>query len=146
MKNDISHIVFDYTETIADAIRDISKKIKCDLDEVFFVNQGSGDITIVCENDKKKLLAPVLDQAAEIQDKTAVIRIRDLVVEGVTPGIDVPGLYAFFIGKLARNGINILELISTRTQLTLVVDEEYLSLAYAVLNESIRDFRSKENV
>ena len=146
MKNDISHIVFDYTEAIADAIGAVSRKIRGDPDEVFFVNQGSGDFIIVCEHDKKKLFAPILSQAAEIQDKTAVIRIRDLRVEGVTPGMDVPGLYAFFIGQLARNGINILELISTRTQLTLVLDEEDLSLAYAVLNESIRDFRSKEGI
>jgi hypothetical protein len=69
-----------------------------------------------------------------------------LKVDGVTAGIDVPGLYAFFIGQLARDGINILELISTRTQLTLVLDEEDLSPAYSVLNESIRDFRSKETI
>jgi serine/threonine protein kinase len=144
MKNDISHIVFDYSEAVADAIGGVSRKIRCDTDEVFFVNQGCGEITIVCENDKKKMFGPILAQAAEIQDRTAVVRIRDLRVEGVTPGMDVPGLYAFFIGQLAMNGVNILELISTRTQLTLLVDEEDLSLAFSVLNEAIRDFRGRE--
>ncbi len=144
IKNDIAYVSFNTSDKIVNALNEIAQKIPRDSDEILFINQGSGEITLVFENDKEALFKNIISEAIEIQKKAAVVRILESKVKGVKAGIEVPGLYAFFINQISKNNINILDIISTRSQLTLVVDEEDLTLAYSALNACIKYFRSKE--
>jgi len=121
IKNDIIHITFKRSDNILNLMNNLSKKIQQDSDEIFNINQGGGEITIVCEANKERLFDHLLIEALEIRRKTAVIRIQEAKLKGIKPSIDVPGLYAFFISLISNNNINILDLISTRTQLTFIV-------------------------
>ena len=143
IKNDIIHITFKRSDKILNLMNDLSKRIPEDSDEIFNINQGGGEITIVCENSKESLFKHLLPEAIEIKRKTAIIRIQEAKEREIQPSIDVPGLYAFFIGLISNNNINILDLISTRTQLTVIVDEDELMKAYLILNNSIKYFRNK---
>jgi hypothetical protein len=143
IKNDIIHITFKRSDKILNLMNDLSKRIPEDSDEIFNINQGGGEITIVCETSKESLFKHLLPEAIEIKRKTAIIRIQEAKEREIQPSIDVPGLYAFFIGLISNNNINILDLISTRTQLTVIVDEDDLMKAYLILNNSIKYFRNK---
>jgi len=144
IRNNISHITFNRSDKIIDTINDIAKKMPGGSDEVFSVNQASGQIIVVCESDNETWFKNILPEAAEIRRKAAVIKVGHSKSERGTPGIDVPGLYAFFINRLSQDDINILEITSARTQLTILVDEEDLTRAYTALNECIKYFRSKQ--
>jgi hypothetical protein len=143
IKNDIIHITFKRSDNILNLMNDLSKRIPEDSDEIFNINQGGGEITIVCEASKESLLKHLLPEAIEIRRKTAIIRIQEAKEREIRPSIEVPGLYAFFIGLISNNNINILDLISTRTQLTVIIDEDDLMNAYLILNNSIKYFRNK---
>jgi len=143
IKNDIIHITFKRSDNILNLMNDLSKRIPEDSDEIFNINQGGGEITIVCEASKESLLKHLLSEAIEIRRKTAIIRIQEAKEREIRPSIEVPGLYAFFIGLISNNNINILDLISTRTQLTVIIDEDDLMNAYLILNNSIKYFRNK---
>jgi hypothetical protein len=145
IKNDIIHITFKRSDKILNLMNDLSKRIPEDSDEIFNINQGGGEITIVCEASKESLFKHLLPEAIEIRKKTAIIRIQEAKEREIQPSIDVPGLYAFFIGLIANNNINILDLISTRTQLTVIVCEDDLMKAYLILNNSIKYFRNKNS-
>jgi serine/threonine protein kinase len=145
-KNDICHATFCTSDRIVNAISDVARGIPHDSDEVFFVNQGAGEITVIFEVDREALFEGILSEALELRKKAAVMRIRESRTEAVRPGIDVPGLYAYFITRLAENGINLLDIVSTRAQLTLVIDEEDLTRAYTILSGSIRHYRSEHIV
>lgn len=145
IKNDIVHVTFNTSDKIVNALNEIAQKIPRDSDEILFINQGGGEITLVFENDKEALFKNILSQAIEIRKKTAVVRILESKVGGVKASINVPGLYAFFINQVSKNNINILDIISTKSQLTLVIDEEDLTLTYSILNACTKYFRSKEN-
>ena len=142
-KNDICHATFCTSDGIVNAISDVARGIPHDSDEVFFVNQGAGEITVIFEVDRVALFEGILSEALEVRKKAAVMRIRESRTEGLRPGIDVPGLYAYFMTRLAENGINLLDIVSTRAQLTLVIDEEDLTRAYSILSGSIRHYRSE---
>ena len=45
-----------------------------------------------------------------------------------------PGIFYFFLKSLAWEGINILEIVSTQSELTLVVDNKDVNRTYFVLN------------
>ncbi|MGB6000750.1 MAG: ACT domain-containing protein [Thermoanaerobaculia bacterium] len=144
IKNDIIHASFNRSDQIVTAINDTVGKIPADSDEVLFVNQGSGELTVICESDRETLFKDVFPEAVELRRRTAVLRIRESKGQEATAAIDVPGLYAFFINQLSKNNINLLDIISTRSQITLVIDEDDLTRAYSALNECIRHCRGRE--
>jgi hypothetical protein len=143
VKNDIIQITFKRSDKIVNLMNDLSKRIPENSDEIFNINQGGGEITIVCESSKESLFKHLLPEAIEIRRKTAIIRIQEAKERKIRPSIEVPGLFAFFIGSISNNNINILDLISTRTQLSVLVDEDDLMKAYLILNNSIKYFRNK---
>ncbi len=143
VKNDILHITFKRSDKILNLINDLSKRIPEESDEIFNINQGGREIIIVCESGNEKLLRHLLPEASEILRKAAIIRMQEAKGREIRPSIEVPGLYAFFIGLISDNNINILDLISTRTQLTVIIQEDDLMNAYTILNNSIKHFRNK---
>jgi serine/threonine protein kinase len=143
MKNGISYLSFQTSDEVVDAINDIARRIPRDSDEVFFVNQGGGEITIICEAEKEKLLDTVRYRAVDYRPGVGILRIQEPREPDIAPGIEVPGLYAYFINELADNGINILDMVSTRTQLTVIVADGDLTSAFSVLSERIRQHRSE---
>jgi serine/threonine protein kinase len=146
IKNDIIHATFDRSESVVLAINEITSKLLWDSDEIFFVNQGGGEITCIFDREKDELFHKILSRAKEVREKVAVIRIQEPKGKQFSPGINVPGLYAFFIHEVSQMGVNLLDILSTGSQLTLVLAEEDLIKAYSALSDSIKYFRSTANV
>jgi hypothetical protein len=73
IKNDIIQITFKRSDKIVNLMNDLSKMIPEDSDEIFNINQGGGEITIVCESSKESLFKHLLPEAIEIRRKTAII-------------------------------------------------------------------------
>ena len=142
MKNDVVHATFPRNEKIVSAINEISKKIRWDADELLLINQGSGEITLIL--DKKNIaLVKGISKDAIIRAQAAIISIGEAKIPGPT-SIEVPGLYSYFLTQLASHGINILEVVSTPSQLTLVVIEKDLIKSYEVLDGCIKHYRTIE--
>ncbi len=143
IKDDIVHVTFARTDRIAAAINEITKNIPWDPDEVFFINQGGGEITIILDREKKPLFQGILAEAIEVREKAAVIRIREPKADDIVPGVDSPGMFAYLINQVSRSRINIWDVISTLSTLTLVVAEEDLTRAYSALSDCIQHLRKK---
>jgi serine/threonine protein kinase len=144
IKDDIVHVTFSRTDRLVTAIDEITKNIPWDPEQILFINQGGGEITLILDREKKALFQDILPQAIEIREKVAVIRIREPKAEDIVPGVDVPGLYGYFIDQMSKIPINILDIISTRSTLTLVIAEEDLMRAYSALSDCIQYFRKKD--
>jgi serine/threonine protein kinase len=142
IKNDIIHATFDRSERVVSAINEITSKLLWESDEIFFVNQGGGEITCIFDREKDVLFHNILSRAREIREKVAVIRIQEPKGKEFSLCINVPGLYAFFINEVSQTGVNLLDILSTGSQLTLVLAEEDLIKAYSALSDSIKYFRS----
>ena len=142
LKNDIVHVTFYRNNSIVNEINEISKKIRWDLDEVLFINQGSGEITLVFDKKNKHLFGKILANAVEVRENSAILSIKEGKIKGLTPSIEVPGLYAYFLNQISKNGLNILDVISTRSQITFVINEKDLIKSYEVINNCIKHFRT----
>ena len=137
-KNDIIHATFKRNQNVVNQISKISGKIKWDDDEIFFVNQGSEEITVILDKKNKNLLEDCKQYAAEYTKNLAILSLKESFQ---MEGRDIPGLYSYFINQISRNGINIIEIVSTLSQLTFVVRENDIIKAYEVINEKIKYFR-----
>ena len=143
LKNDIVHVTFYRNNTIVNEINEISKKIRWDLDEILFINQGSGEITLVFDKKNKHLFRKILSNAVEVRENSAILSIKEGKIKELTPSIEVPGLYAYFMNQISKNGLNVLDVVSTRSQITFVINEKDLIKSYEVINNCIKHFRKK---
>lgn len=137
-KNDIIHVTFKRNQNVVNQISKISSKIKWDNEEIFFVNQGSGEITVILDKKNKQLLEECKQYTVEYTKNLAILSLKESFQ---MEGRDIPGLYAYFINQISRNGINLIEIVSTLSQLTFVVSENDIIKAYELINAKIKYFR-----
>lgn len=142
-KNDIVHMTFRRSDFMLNKVAEVSKKINWNQEDIFFVNQGSGEVTIIIDEKNKSLFKDGKKYLIEKTGDLSLISIRESFEKGLEKSINVPGIYAYFISQLSRNSINIIEIISTLSQLTFILKSNDLIRAYRILNNSVRYFRNK---
>jgi hypothetical protein len=140
-KNDVIHLTFRRDDAILAKILDVSKKIKWNEGETFFFNQGLGEVTIIIDQKYRKLFDDCRKFLIEDSKDLCIISIKENMEDNEKKSIDVPGVYSYFIGQLSRKSVNIIEIVSTYTQLSLILKSEDLLRAYSILEDSIRYFR-----
>ena len=98
-------------------------------DDIFFVNHGTNEVTVVIDRKNKKLIKGKI--ILEKQN-LAIVILRSTLELSQKSYRQVPGYVNFFLNNIAREGINIEDIISTYSQVTLVVEEKYLSKVYDI--------------
>jgi aspartokinase len=92
------------------------------------------EIAILLDNKNKKYLKKI--EPVHIEENLAMITLK-------TPPemVEVVGFVYYLLGLLSNEGINLIDLISTFTELNFVVKEEDGAETYNVLYSSIKDAR-----
>lgn len=129
IRDNIIHITMERNETNMKKINEISKKISWDKDEICLINQGSGEITVIADQKNHKLFE------GEIKKNLALLTVKESINE--VKGIDVPGLYSYFISQLSKNTVNILEIVSTSSQVSFLIEEKDLTKSYEILKRCV---------
>jgi aspartokinase len=125
VRDNVVHMTAERTQANMVKIQEASKKIKWDKDEICLINQGAGEITVIVDKKHMVLLE------GEIKKNLALLTVKESDYE--VKGIDVPGLYAYFISNLSKKFVNILEIISTSSQVSFLIEEKDLTKAYEIL-------------
>ena len=146
MTGGISYFVFKRSDDVVKVVSDIAKFFPRGSDEEFHINQGGGEITIVCDADHEHLVAGMRHQAVDYRHPVGVLRVRETGDETLPRGLDVPGLYAYFMGVLADEGVNVLDVISAGREMALVLAEKDLTVAFTLLTERIKECRRSSGI
>jgi hypothetical protein len=101
-------------------------------DDVFFVNQGAGEITVIIDqnNESKVKGKPLLHRK-----NLALVSIKDTLVHQHGNYRVTPGFVAIFLSSISREGINIEDLITTYSQVSFLVDEKDLMKVYQICSK-----------
>lgn len=142
-KNDVIHLTFKRNDAVLQRVNEISKKINWDNEEIFFVNQGSGEVTIILDKKNKHLLDNCKEYEIETTKDLTIVSVKETLEKNKERSIDVPGIYAYLVNQLARRSINIISVISTYTQITFAFKTKEFVKAYETLQECINYFRDK---
>lgn len=99
------------------------------------LTQGISEITLIAESDIAKIFYEKLKNLPSIYHK------KNLV--GITVGFDIdfmtiPNLFYSLIKRLAIKNINIIEIISTASELTFVLEKHNLQIALDQLQKSLQ--------
>ncbi len=97
--------------------------------DLFCVNQGSDEVTVIIDT---KNVEWVRGKPIFRKDDLAAISLKDTKIGKPANYRVTPGFISAFLWNISREGINVEDIISTYSQVTLVVDEKDLQRAFTI--------------
>jgi len=130
VRSRITYYTFKNSETIVDRQADLLKKIKGKKDTFFAFSQGVYETTIILSDSEHDDVDSIFKNESLIQETKG---LSSLTIKLPSENADVSGIYYFILKKIAWEGINILDIISTMHEFTIIVDDDSIDRAFTIL-------------
>lgn len=130
VRSGLSDYTFAYSDNLTIKQTKLLKRLHENKDIFCTFSQGVSERTIIISTDFKAEMDRIFrgEKVLAIKENLSSITIR-LPKENV----ETPGVYYFIMKKLAWEGINIVEVISTTNEFTIVVNDEDVDQTFSVL-------------
>jgi hypothetical protein len=115
-------------------INKIEKNIGAGFDRFFTITLSTGEITIIADQTLKVMIMKVLAEAKFISKFTG---LNGITVKFSQSYLSVPNTIYSLTKKLAASNVNIIEIVSTATELTYLVAAAETELAVRALNNFV---------
>ena len=126
--------LIDYSFKVSDTLLSCQAKFLSEIDnpQLFFYTSSRGvtESNIIISNEMKAKMETYFEKEILIKktDNLSSISIK-LPVENIS----IPGVYYFIFQKMSWEGINIIEVISTSNEFTIVVDDQNVNDAFKII-------------
>jgi len=134
VRSNITEFTFRNSDTILQCQVRLLQRIRGEVDQFITCTQGVHEMTVMVHADYESVVEKVF------QDEKRVSRLRNLAALGIhlTPKVvEVPGVYYAILKQLTWSGINVVEVVSTMTELTLVLEKKNVDKAFLVLKKHL---------
>ena len=101
-------------------------------DDVFYINQGANEVTIILDKKNKHLIK---GQPVFHKDNLALVSLKDCLINTEANYRITPGFIHMFLSNISKEGINVEDIISTYSQVTVVIEEKYVSRVFKICND-----------
>ena len=126
--------LIDYSFKVSDSLLSCQAKFLSEIDNpqlIFYTSsRGVTESNIIISNEMKEKMEAYFEKEILIKktDNLSSISIK-LPVENIS----IPGIYYFIFQKMSWEGINIIEVISTSNEFTIVVDDQNVNDAFKII-------------
>jgi hypothetical protein len=127
-------MTFERTESTSNRIRSLYPKLTENSKAFFTQTEGLSEITIVCEAKIAAEFRRELKSCKKIYDKRELVGIS---IKFDLKYLDVPNTLFELYKKLAFKKVNIIEIISTATELTFLISKEELVVALDAFQKNL---------
>lgn len=130
VRSNLMEITFANSTTLPDKQRQLLNTLADKKDIFCTFSEGVRETTFIASNSAQNVMKKIF--ASEI----ALARIDDLssiTIRLPKENVEIPGLYYQILKRLAWENINIIEIISTNTELTIIFRTEDIDKAFSVL-------------
>lgn len=134
VQSNLEGITYERSAEIASKIRKVYNLINVDDHTFLTVTQGINEITIVAESQVAQIFRSKLEGAHKIYDKANLVGITAKFKVG---NLEIPNLIHTLTRRLAYKAVNIIEVVSTATELTYIIDRKDLEVALNQLQKDI---------
>ncbi|MCL5010138.1 MAG: hypothetical protein M1289_00860 [Patescibacteria group bacterium] len=107
--------------------------------QFFALSEGFSETTLIMSGALKSKMKKMLGRETVLVEKT---NLASVTIQLPKNAIDTPGMTYFFLKSLAWEEINIVELISTSFELTLIFAEKDINAAFHILKSLFRPPRT----
>jgi len=132
VRSDLRDYTYANSETLMDSVRMLIGCMGREKELFVTVSRGIYETTIIVSRAAEKMVAENFKHEKLIVEKNNLSSITIRLPKNNT---EISGIYYFILKKIAWAGINIVEVISTTNEFTLVVSEEYVHQALGILIE-----------
>lgn len=124
----------DFTYANSDSLRakqvDLMRAINKEKDYFLTVCRGINETTLIAS----KTIAPSVQQLFSDETvKSHTSNLASVTIKLPAKNVEISGIYYYILKHLAWEGINIVEIVSTTNEFTIVVSSEVVDLAFSVL-------------
>lgn len=134
VQSNLEGITYERSAEIASKIRKVYNLINVDDHTFLTVTQGINEITIVAESQVAQIFRSELEGAHKIYDKANLVGITAKFKVG---NLEIPNLIYTLTRRLAYKAVNIIEVVSTATELTYIIERKDLEVALSQLQKDI---------
>lgn len=130
VRSKITYFTFENSETIIDKQAELLKGLKGKKDTFFAFSQGVYETTIILSDSEKNGVESIFATETLVQ---ATKGLSSITIKLPRENADTSGIYYFILKKIAWEGINILDIISTTHEFTIIVNDESVDRAFSIL-------------
>jgi aspartokinase len=132
VRSNITEFTFQNSDTILQCQARLLEKIRGHGDHFVTCSQGVHEMTIMVHADLERVVEKVF------HSERRVSRLTHLAAVGIhlTPKVvSIPGVYYAILRQLTWSDINVVEVVSTMTELTLILEKKHVDKAFLVLKQ-----------
>jgi hypothetical protein len=130
VRSKITYYTFANSDTIIDKQTDLLNLLKDRKDTFFTFTQGVYETTIILSNSQHAEVDHIFKDETLVQETSG---LSSITIKLPSENADVSGIYYFILKKIAWEGINILDMISTMHEFTIIVDDQSIDRAFSIL-------------
>jgi aspartokinase len=134
LQTNLEGVTYERSEEVSKRIQAIYNEIKVDNKTYITITQGINEITIIAENSVIDIFRQKLKNYRTIYDISEIVGIT---VKFGLKYMSIPNLFYLLIRKLALKNINIVEIVSTATELTFIINKVNLQSALEQLQKGL---------
>jgi aspartokinase len=134
VRSNITEFTFRNSDTILQRQVRLLQTIRGEGDHFITCTQGVHEMTVMVHADYESVVERIF------HDEKRVSKVRNLAALGIhlTPKVvEVPGVYYAILKQLTWSGINVVEVVSTMTELTLLLEKKNVERAFVVLKKHL---------
>jgi aspartokinase len=127
-------VSYERSERVSEQIRQIYHQVKAGTKTFLTVTQGINEITIVAETEVARMFRAKLDGTPRVYLKEGLVGIT---AKFAPYHLETPNLIYSLVRRLAYKNVNLVEIVSTATELTFIIDKRDLATALEQLQKDI---------
>ncbi|MCB9360214.1 MAG: aspartate kinase [Flavobacteriales bacterium] len=130
VRSKITYYTFNNSETLIEKQAILLNTLKNKKDIFFAFSQGVYETSIILSDSDFDGFDEIFKQETLVQKTNG---LSSLTIKLPSENADVSGIYYFILKKIAWEGINILDIISTMHEFTIIVDDDSIDRAFTIL-------------
>jgi aspartokinase len=134
VRSNITEFTFRNSDTILQCQVRLLQSIRGEGDHFITCTQGVHEMTVMVHTDYESVVEKIF------HEERRVSKVKNLAALGIhlTPKVvEVPGVYYAILKQLTWSGINVVEVVSTMTELTLLLEKKNVEQAFVVLKKHL---------
>lgn len=120
VQTNLAGITFERSEEISEKIRALYQEVQVNNKMYLTITQGINEITIIGEQSIIEVFRKKLERYKPIYDISNIVGIN---IKFGLKYMSIPNLFYLLVRKLALQNINIIEIVSTATELTFILNK-----------------------
>jgi hypothetical protein len=130
VRSDLEDITFANSDTIRSRQAELMSAISNEKDYYMTICRGIGETTIISSKTISPIIAKIF-KGEEVKSQSS--NLASVTIKLPKTNTEISGIYYYILKHLAWEGINIIEVVSTSNEFTIVVSTNDIDITFSVL-------------